>query len=138
MSSKGEISANPCASIQGCDPSVSRIPDIIFRGLPQCGYPLRTKVKCLFLPRDALQVCINLWIKVFFCLLWSYFCKNDCYYLPLYNFAGWSWHFNENSNCDQAVTKQGKEQFDIVFPKYKKGGYIVRKVTVYQTYGKTC
>ena len=49
-----------------------------------------------------------------------------------------SLHFNENSNRDQAVTKQGKEQFDIVFPKYKKGGYIVRKVTVDQTYGKTC
>ena len=40
-------------------------------------------------------------------------------------------------SCDQAVTKQVKEQSDIVFPKYKKGGYIVCKVTVDQTYGKT-
>ena len=41
-------------------------------------------------------------------------------------------------NRDQAVTKQGKEQFDIVFPKYKKVGYIVHEVTVDQTYSKTC
>ena len=26
------------------------------------------------------------------------------------------------------TTKQGEERYDVVFPKYKKGGYIVRKV----------
>jgi hypothetical protein len=44
-------------------------------------------------------------------------------------------HFNENSNCEQAVTKEGDEQYDVVFPKYKKGGYIVRKVVEKPTYG---
>ena len=47
-------------------------------------------------------------------------------------------HFNENSNRDQAVTKEGKDCYEIVFPKFKKGGYIVRKVTVKPTYGELC
>ena len=29
----------------------------------------------------------------------------------------------------QAVTLQGEERYDILFPKYKKGGHIVRKVS---------
>ena len=41
---------------------------------------------------------------------------------------------NENSGWAQATTKQGEERYDVVFPKYKKGGYIVRKVTVDPTY----
>jgi len=45
-------------------------------------------------------------------------------------------HFNENSSRKHAVTKQGEERYDILFPKYKKGGYIVRKVTVEPTYSK--
>ena len=45
-------------------------------------------------------------------------------------------HFNENSGRAQATTKQGEERYDVVFPKYKKGGYIVRKVTVDPTYRK--
>ena len=34
-------------------------------------------------------------------------------------------HFNENSGRGQALTKQGSKRFDVVFPKYKKGGYVV-------------
>ena len=45
-------------------------------------------------------------------------------------------HFNENANRKQAVTKRGEERYDVVFPKYKKGGYIVRKVVQDPTYGK--
>ena len=45
-------------------------------------------------------------------------------------------HFNENSSREQAVTASGEERFDILFPKYKKGGHIVRKVTVNPTYSK--
>lgn len=45
-------------------------------------------------------------------------------------------HFNENSGRAQAVTKQGSKRFDVIFPKYKKGGYVVRKVLVNATYGK--
>ena len=44
-------------------------------------------------------------------------------------------YFNENSNCKQLVTRDGQEQYDIVFPKYKKGGYVVRKVLETPTYG---
>ena len=46
-------------------------------------------------------------------------------------------HFNENTNRKQAVTKQGTRRYDVVFPKYKKGGYVVKKVLVNATYGKT-
>ena len=45
-------------------------------------------------------------------------------------------HFNENSSRDQAVTKEGKERYNILFPKFKKGGYIVRKLTADPTYSK--
>ena len=45
--------------------------------------------------------------------------KNTCCRLELA-----ALHFNENSNREQARTKEGEEQYDIVFPKYKKGGYI--------------
>lgn len=46
-------------------------------------------------------------------------------------------HFNENSSRDQAVTKGGDRRFDIVFPKYKKGGHVVKKVTKDPTYSKS-
>ena len=46
-------------------------------------------------------------------------------------------HFNENSNRDQAITKDGEERYEISFPKYKKGGYIVKKVVCEPTYGKS-
>lgn len=45
-------------------------------------------------------------------------------------------HFNENSGRDQALTKQGSKRFDVIFPKYKKGGYVVQKVLVNATYSK--
>jgi hypothetical protein len=45
-------------------------------------------------------------------------------------------HFNENANRMQAVTKKEKDKNDVIFPKYKKGGYVVRKVTVEATYSK--
>ena len=35
-------------------------------------------------------------------------------------------YFNENTNRKQAVTKQGTRRYDVVFPKYKKGGYVVK------------
>ena len=41
-------------------------------------------------------------------------------------------HYNENSTKCQAKTKAGGARYSILFPKYKKGGNIVRKVT----YGK--
>ena len=46
-------------------------------------------------------------------------------------------HFNENSQRVHAVTRQGDKRYDIIFPKYKKGGHVVRKVLVDATYSKT-
>ena len=42
-------------------------------------------------------------------------------------------HFNENTQRTQAVTK---ERYIIVFPKYKRGEYTVRKISVDDTHGK--
>ena len=57
-------------------------------------------------------------------------CFTSCFRLKLA-----ALHFNENSNRPQAVTKKGVKQYDIVHPKYKKGGYLVRKVHVKAMYG---
>ena len=44
-------------------------------------------------------------------------------------------HYNENAQREQAVTKDGKARHSVHFPKYKKGGYIVRKLVNKTTYG---
>ena len=46
-----------------------------------------------------------------------------------------SLHFNENSKRQQYQNQQGESQYTITFPKYKKGGYIVRKLMEDCTYG---
>ena len=45
-------------------------------------------------------------------------------------------HYNENSDRPHATTADGKMVCCIKFPKYKKGGYIVRAKKVSPTYGK--
>ena len=37
-------------------------------------------------------------------------------------------HYNHNSDKKQAKTQNGDDQYSILYPKYKKGGFIVRKV----------
>ena len=37
----------------------------------------------------------------------------------------------------QAKTKTGEKRYAVHFPKYKKGGYIVRKLLAECTYGKS-
>ncbi|KAJ7394868.1 hypothetical protein OS493_000703 [Desmophyllum pertusum] len=43
-------------------------------------------------------------------------------------------HFNENSDREHAKLQDGTEQVNIVFPKYKKGEYTVKKILVKCTY----
>ena len=57
---------------------------------------------------------------------------------PSYRLALAALHFNENASRKQAVTVEGQECHDILYPKYKKGGHIVRRVTVDPTYRKSC
>ena len=45
-------------------------------------------------------------------------------------------HYNENSGRQQAKTKAGDNRYAIQYPKYKKGGYIVRNLLVESTYSK--
>ena len=59
-----------------------------------------------------------------------------CKHILLYRLQLAALHFNENTNRIQVVTKQGTRRYDLVFPKYKKGGYVVKKVLVNATYGK--
>ncbi|XP_064631010.1 uncharacterized protein LOC135489542 [Lineus longissimus] len=44
-------------------------------------------------------------------------------------------HYNENGKKEQAVNKDGKERWDVFFPKVKKGGHSVRPVRKESTYG---
>ncbi|XP_064630791.1 uncharacterized protein LOC135489383 [Lineus longissimus] len=46
-------------------------------------------------------------------------------------------HYNENGNKDQAVTQDGQERWEVLFPKVKKGGYSVRPVRKPSTCGYT-
>ena len=43
-------------------------------------------------------------------------------------------HYSENSGRNQQQNKQGELQYAITFPKYKKGGYIVRSILGKGTY----
>ena len=43
-------------------------------------------------------------------------------------------HYNENSGREQQKDKQGKLQYAIAFPKYKKGGHMVQTILVDCTY----
>ncbi len=43
-------------------------------------------------------------------------------------------HYNENRHRSQATTRDGTLRYAIKFPKFKKGGYCVRKVKCESTY----
>ena len=43
-------------------------------------------------------------------------------------------HYNENSEREQATTAEGTLRYNIADPKYKKGGYVVKKVSEQQTF----
>jgi hypothetical protein len=44
-------------------------------------------------------------------------------------------HYNENNERPQALSKDGRRQFSMLFPKYKKGDHIVREIKENSTYG---
>ena len=43
---------------------------------------------------------------------------------------------NENGDREHAITKKGEQRYDLIFPEYKKGGHVVRKVKVDPTYSE--
>lgn len=45
-------------------------------------------------------------------------------------------HYNCNKDRKQAISKYGTERYSIQYPKYKKGGYIVRQIKSKKKYGK--
>lgn len=44
-------------------------------------------------------------------------------------------HYNENADRQQAADSEGKLQYSIRFPKYKKGGFTVTAIKDDPTYG---
>lgn len=47
-------------------------------------------------------------------------------------------HFNENAGREQQHTEAGEARYAINFPKWKKGGYSVKKVLAEPKYGEDC
>jgi len=45
-------------------------------------------------------------------------------------------HFNENAGRAQKYTESGQAIFGLYFPKWKKGGYTVRKLVQDPTFGE--
>ncbi len=45
-------------------------------------------------------------------------------------------HYNENADRAQATTKAGKRRHSLHYPKYKRGGHVVKKILSSATYGK--
>jgi receptor-type tyrosine-protein phosphatase zeta len=45
-------------------------------------------------------------------------------------------HFNENSNRQSKISRDGKEQYSIHYPKYRKGDPIVRRIKTAPTHSK--
>ena len=45
-------------------------------------------------------------------------------------------HFNENADRKQDTTREGDDMFSVHYPKYRYGGYIVRKVLEKPTFGE--
>ena len=46
-------------------------------------------------------------------------------------------HFNENANRSTAKTKEGVERYKVRFPKYKRGGHVLKKIMTATTYSKS-
>ena len=45
-------------------------------------------------------------------------------------------HFNENSSRSTATTQDGMKRFAVRFPKYKRGGHVVKQIMTDPTYSK--
>ena len=45
-------------------------------------------------------------------------------------------HYNESSEREQVTTADGVQRFSVLFPKYKRGGHIVRRLMTDPTFSK--
>lgn len=45
-------------------------------------------------------------------------------------------HFNENADRPIATTQDGTERYSVKYPKYKKGGHVVKKIMADPTYSE--
>ena len=84
------------------------------------------QVHCLYLQWDAFKVHAE-WNLIVCCSKPQQFDLCRLYLACL--------HYNENCKKKQAETKAGEKRYAVMFPKYKGGGHIVRKVFENSTYG---
>ena len=56
--------------------------------------------------------------------------------LILINMHPAAMNYNCKSSHAQALTQEGEARYSVMFPKYKKGSHIVRRIEVDSTYGK--
>ena len=96
----------------------------------QCNYSICTKISSIFIYWN--EVPVNHFTLFYKSLSKRIICLHN--FTLDYNRPLASLHFNENSNLDQEVTKKGQQRYDVIFLKYKKGGYVVRKVKQAPTY----
>ena len=92
-------------------------------------HTLCTQINSIFLPGNAVQ---SLTYHKHI-LLYIY---TSLFLSPTIRLQLAALHFNENANRKQAVIKEVGDRYNIMFPKYKKGGHIVRKVVQDPTYGR--
>ena len=45
-------------------------------------------------------------------------------------------HFNENAQREQAKTAKGEKRYSVLYPKFKKGGHVVKAIKESPTYSK--
>ena len=106
----------------------SNTPDILTRIVSQCSQPLCPQDESILLSYYEQQV-RN---KLNDCIVVSKYCRifdtRRVQIAILY--------FNENTKREQATTLEGEERFDVLFPKYKAGGYVVKKVKVDPTFSE--
>ena len=71
-------------------------------------------------------------------LILTYFKTADkCYDVDFYRHAIAIIHFNKNLFREKR-TKDGLDQYNVVYPKFMNGEAVVRKVSVTQNFGKLC
>lgn len=67
------------------------------------------------------------------CALETYF---KMIYLHFNRLQLTGFHYNENSDRELATNKKGEKRYDIRFPKYRKGEYVVKGIKTDATFSE--
>ena len=64
-------------------------------------------------------------------------CNHISFYAGMYRLKLAALHFNENCDLEHATTQGGSQRWKIIYPKYKKGEAVAKKIKVDSTFGKS-